>query len=75
MNGETPNGVLLKAADGSHYFIPATDLSKYAEPDVTEKKTEEVRRTAVQLDAYSIDASSGEEAVRAAIAAGIGFGH
>jgi len=73
MNDETPNGVLLKGADGSHYFIPATDLSKYAAPQVTEKKTEEFTRKALRLDAYSVDASSGEKAVEAAIAAGIGF--
>jgi hypothetical protein len=70
MNDETPNGVLLKAADGSHYFIPATDLSQYAAPHVTEEKSDEVKRAASQIDAYSIDASSSD----AAIAAGIGFG-
>ena len=28
MTDETQSGVLLKGADGSHYFIPATDLSR-----------------------------------------------
>ena len=69
MTDETPNvGVLLKAADGSHYFIPATDLSQYAVPHVTEEKSDEVTSTAPQLDAYSIDASN----AAAAIAVGIG---
>ena len=69
MTDETPNGVLLKGADGSHYFIPATDLSQYAvAAHVTEEKSDEVTSAATQLDAYSIDASSGD----AAIAAGIG---
>jgi len=71
MTDETPNvGVLLKGADGSHYFIPATDLSQYAAPHVTEEKSDEVTSTAPRLDAYSIDASSGD----AAVAIGIGVG-
>jgi hypothetical protein len=69
MTDETPNGVLLKGADGSHYFIPATDLSKYAAPHVTEEKTDDVTSTAQRLDAYSIDDSSGD----AAVAIGIGI--
>jgi hypothetical protein len=68
MSDETPNGVLLKAADGSHYFIPATDLAQYAAPHVTEDKTDEVTSAALSIDAYSIDESSSD----AAIAAGIG---
>ena len=32
MTDENPHGVLLKGADGSHYFIPTSDLSKYAAP-------------------------------------------
>ena len=68
MTDETPNGVLLKGADGSHYFIPAPDLSQYAVPHVKEEKSDEVTSTAPQLDAYSIDASN----AAAAIAFGIG---
>ena len=68
MTDETPNGVLLKAADGSHYFIPATDLSQYAAPHITEDKTDEVTSKAPQLDAYAIDSSNAD----AAIAVGIG---
>lgn len=36
MTGEPTPGVLLKAADGTHYFIPETDLSGYAVRDVPE---------------------------------------
>ena len=72
MNDEAPKvGVLLKGADGSHYFIPATDLSQYAQPHVTKEKGGKFASEAPHLDAYSVDASNAE----AAIAAGIGFGH
>jgi hypothetical protein len=30
MSDEKTPGVLLKSADGNHFFIPHTDLSKYA---------------------------------------------
>jgi hypothetical protein len=30
MSDEATPGVLLKSADGNHFFIPHTDLSKYA---------------------------------------------
>jgi hypothetical protein len=69
MTDETPNGVLLKSADGSHYFIPAADLSQYAAPHVPEDKSDEVTSTAERLDAYSIDASNSD----AAVALGIGI--
>jgi len=70
MTDETPNvGVLLKGADGSHYFIPATDLSQYAQPHVSDKKSSDFTNTAPRLDAYTIDASNAD----AAIAIGIGI--
>ena len=70
MNDETPNGVLLKAADGSHYFIPASELSKYQAAHVTDDQRDEFGKTAERLEAYSIDASNSD----AAVAIGIGFG-
>ena len=70
MTDETPNvGVLLKAADGSHYFIPATDLSQYAQPHVSEEKSSDFTSTAPRFDAYTIDRSNAD----AAIAIGIGI--
>jgi hypothetical protein len=63
MTDETPDGVLLKGADGSYYFIPATDLSQYAAPQVTDKAGSEVANTAPRLDAFSIDPSQVDPAV------------
>jgi hypothetical protein len=67
MTDETPSGVLLKGADGSHYFIPHADLSQYAAPHVTGDLSDEVARTAPKLDAFSIDPSSGEPAAAVTI--------
>ena len=36
MTGDPTPGVLLKGDDGTHYFIPNTDLSGYAVRDVPE---------------------------------------
>jgi hypothetical protein len=58
MTDETQSGVLLKGADGSHYFIPAADLSRYAVGDIPQDAGDEVARTAPRLDAFSIDSSS-----------------
>ena len=63
MTDETPNGVLLKGADGSHYFIPHTDLSQYAAPQVTDDLHEQVASTAPRLDAFKVDPSSVDPAV------------
>lgn len=63
MTGETPEGVLLKGSDGSHYFIPKTDLSQYAAPQVTDDASDQVARTAPRLDAFSVDASTVDPAV------------
>lgn len=63
MTDEAPTGVFLTGADGSHYFIPAADLSQYARPSVPDDASDEVARTAPRLDAFSIDASSVDPAV------------
>lgn len=67
MTDETPNGVLLKGADGSHYFIPTSELSKYAAPHVTDEDSATVASTAPRLDAFSIDRSSGDPAIAVTI--------
>ena len=67
MTDETPNGVLLKGADGGHYFIPAADLSQYAATHVTDDMSDEVARTAPRLDAFSIDSSGGDPAIAVTI--------
>jgi hypothetical protein len=63
MTDETPNGVLLKGADGSHYFIPTADLSQYSVPHVTDDMGDQVARTAPRLDAFPIDPSSVDPAI------------
>lgn len=63
MTDETPTGVLLKGADGNHYFIPAANLSQYGVSHVTDDMTDEVARTAPRLDAFTIDASSVDPAI------------
>jgi hypothetical protein len=64
MNDETQSGVLLKGADGSHYFIPAADLSQYAAGDVPQDAADDVARTAPRLDAFSIDSSVDADTAR-----------
>ena len=65
MTDETQSGVLLKGADGSHYLIPAADLSRYAVSDVPQDVGDDVARTAPRLDAFSIDSSSvGEDTAK-----------
>lgn len=39
MTEGTTEGVLLRGEDGTHYFIPKTDLSGYAVSDVPEPLT------------------------------------
>jgi hypothetical protein len=63
MTDEPPNGVLLKGSDGSHYFIPTTDLSQYSAPQVTDDLHEQVASQAPRLDAFSIDPSSVDPAI------------
>ena len=58
MTDETKSGVLLKGADGSHYFIPDTDLSQYSVGAVPDDVGNHVAKTAPRLDAFSIDSSS-----------------
>ena len=67
MTEGNPNGVLLKGADGSHYFIPETNLTQYAVPHVTPELGDEVANTAPRLDAFSIDPSTGHPAVAVVI--------
>jgi len=67
MTDETRKGVLLKGADGSHYFIPATDLSQYAAPHVTNDLSNQVAESAPRLDAFSIDPSPGDPAIAVTI--------
>jgi hypothetical protein len=53
MSDEATPGVLLRGADGNHFFIPHTDLSKYAvkgSPDTGGKLDESTLR----VDAFAV---------------------
>jgi hypothetical protein len=55
MNDPSTPGVLLKSEDGSHYFIPYSDLSQYAEQH--QEVTEDVAAAAPRVDALSVSRS------------------
>lgn len=64
MTGESTPGVLLKGEDGTHYFIPHTDLSQYAVADVPEPLTAggDVAENVPRLHAFSVQRVGGEDA-------------
>jgi hypothetical protein len=66
MTDETTPGVLLKGADGSHYFIPTGDLSQYAVADLPAAVSDGVARAAPQVHAFSVERSTGTPAEGAA---------
>jgi hypothetical protein len=51
--------VLLKGEDGTHYFIPKTDLSAYAVQDVPEELTsgDDVANNVPRLHAFAVSRS------------------
>lgn len=56
---EPTPGVLIKGEDGTHYFIPHTELSQFAVgslPDVAES----VAAAAPRLDAFTVQQTSVE---------------
>jgi hypothetical protein len=58
MSDGTP-GVLLKGEDGSHYFIPHTDLSRFSVGDVGDAG-DQVAQAAPRIDAFSVRRGGGE---------------
>ena len=60
MTDETTPGVLLRGADGSHYFIPSSDLSQYGVADPPPEVKEGVASTAPQVHAFSVERGSDE---------------
>jgi hypothetical protein len=58
MTDEKTPGVLLKSDDGSHYFIPAADLSQYAVADLPAEVSDGVARAAPQVHAFSVKRST-----------------
>jgi hypothetical protein len=56
LTDQPTSGVLLKGEDGTHYFIPHTDLSGYAVSDVPEPLTAgaDVGPNVPRLHAFSV---------------------
>lgn len=61
MTGEPTPGVLLKGKDGTHYFIPQTDLSGYAVSNVPEplQAGPDVSDNVPRLPAFSVHRAAG----------------
>jgi hypothetical protein len=64
MSDEATPGVLLKSADGSHFFIPHTDLSKYA-VEASADAGGEVAAGAPRVDAFAVQRPEGDESAAA----------
>jgi hypothetical protein len=58
MSDEATPGVLLRSADGNHFFIPHTDLSKYA-VDASADTGGEVAAGAPRVDAFAVQRPEG----------------
>lgn len=58
MSDEATPGVLLKSADGNHFFIPHTDLSKYA-VDPSPDASGEVAAGAPRVEAVAVQRPEG----------------
>jgi hypothetical protein len=65
MNDPSTAGVLLKSEDGSHYFIPYSDLSQYAAHHPNEA---EVASEAPRVEALSVSRTGTEAYSAAAVA-------
>ena len=59
MTDERTPGVLLRGADGGHYFIPEGDLSQYAVGDLPAEVSDGVARAAPTVPAFSVERSTG----------------
>jgi hypothetical protein len=58
--------VLLRGEDGTHYFIPKTDLSAYAVTNVPEPLAAgpDVAANVPRLHAFAVERAGGEDAAR-----------
>jgi hypothetical protein len=66
MTDQTTPGVLLKGEDGSHYFIPHAEMSRYAVSNVPDEVSDGVAQAAPKVNAFSVErASGGTEAAAA----------
>jgi|tagenome__1003787_1003787.scaffolds.fasta_scaffold19736192_2 hypothetical protein len=59
MTDERTPGVLLRSEEGSHYFIPAADLSQYAVGDLPAEVRDGVATAAPQVHAFSVQRAAG----------------
>lgn len=64
MNQEATQGVLLRGADGKHYFIPHTDLSRYALEGMPETGGQ-LEAGAPRVTAFAVQQTGGAEAAAA----------
>jgi hypothetical protein len=53
-------GVMLRAADGSHYFIPHTDLSEYTVEKPPAEVGEHLDQNAPRVDAFEVQRAGGD---------------
>jgi hypothetical protein len=58
-------GVLLRGADGSHYFIPHSDLSGFAVDNPSDDVGQHLEANAPRLDAYDVQQASDPSAAAA----------
>lgn len=64
MNDPSTPGVLLKSEDGSHYFIPYSDLSQYAAHPPNEATVDE---GAPRVEALSVSQAGSDSYSAAAV--------
>jgi hypothetical protein len=60
MADEPTPGVLLRGADGSHYFIPHTELSGFSVENPPTELAERLEGNAPRLDAFQVHRTSGD---------------
>lgn len=60
MADESTPGVLLRGADGSHYFIPHTELSGFSVENPPTELAEHLEGKAPRLDAFQVYRASGD---------------
>jgi hypothetical protein len=60
MADEPTSGVLLRGADGSHYFIPHADLSGFSVESPPGELAQRVEANAPRLDAFQVRRASGD---------------
>ena len=65
MAEESTPGVLLKSADGSHYFIPQSDLSGYSVESPPNELADKLDAQAPRVDAFQVQRAGDADAAEA----------